>query len=172
MMSTLWKRLFGDGSGPEAKKPRLLLLGVAAVGVLLLLLGGLSGESRAVEEAPVEPPVEEELVRYQSYLEGRVRELCEAVEGVERVTVAVTLESGFESVYATELHDGDEEYVILGSGSSAQALLLTREAPGICGIGIICHGSTSPAVYDELTALVSAAFHTPTNRIRISRGKS
>lgn len=171
-MSTIWKRLFGGEGNSEAKKPRLLLLGVAALGVLLLLLGGLSGERKTVEDAPVETPVEEELVRYQDYLAGRVRELCESVEGVERVTVAVTLESGFESVYATEVHDGDEEYVILGSGSSAHALLLAREAPGIAGIGIVCHGSTPPAVYDELTALVSAAFHTPTNRIRVSRGKA
>ena len=84
------------------------------------------------------------------------------------VTVVVTLSGSFESVYATEWPDGNEEYVILGSGSSAAPIYLSRSAPEIAGIGIVCSGGANDNVKRELIALLSATFHISSNRIYIT----
>lgn len=148
----------------------VIIIGGALLGVILLLFG--SGAFHTTEEVTEEEaPVafsETELRQYQAYLEGRIKTLCESVNGVGSVNVIVMLESGFEDIYATEEKDGDEQYVIIGSGSNASALFLTRAMPQICGIGIVCTGGSHAFVQNELTALLSATFHIPTNRIYVT----
>ena len=157
------------GSLKENGRLRLyLLLGCGLLGILLILLG--SGEKKAEktsEETPYSTSTDE-LVIYQDYLEERIKKLCESVSGVKNVTVVVTLSGSFESVYATEWPDGNEEYVILGSGSSASPIYLSRSAPEIAGIGIVCSGGANDNVRRELISLLSATFHISSNRIYIT----
>ena len=161
-----------DANGEErGGKLRLWLIVLgAAVGVALILWGGAREDETPAQEATLYSPADDELVLYQGYLEERVKAICESVEGVSNVTAIVTLRGGFSSVYATEYPNGNEEYVILGSGSNATALFLSRSAPEIAGIGIVCRGGSGSAVQKELTALISAAFHLPSNRIYITEG--
>ena len=145
-----------------------LLLGCGVLGILLILFG--SGEKK-VQQVTEEKPYStatDELVIYQDYLETRIKKLCESVSGVRNVTVVVTLSGSFESVYATEWPDGNEEYVILGSGSSASPIYLSRSAPEIAGIGIVCSGGANDNVRRELISLLSATFHISSNRIYIA----
>lgn len=157
-----------NGEGPLSKKGLLFLL-AALLGVGLLLFGGRLSktDNTAVTQSPYSPK-EDELVLYREHLEGRIQELCQSVAGVDTVRVAVTLSGSYKAVYATESKDGSEEYVILGSGSSASALLLAKETPSIIGVGIVCGGNVNIGVKSELTALIAAAFDVPTNRIYIS----
>ena len=145
-----------------------LLLGCGVLGILLILFGS-SGKKieKAAEEMPYSTSTDE-LVIYQDYLEARIKKLCESVSGVKNVTVVVTLSGSFESVYATEWPDGNEEYVILGSGSSASPIYLSRSAPEIAGIGIVCSGGANDNVRRELISLLSATFHISSNRIYIT----
>lgn len=155
--------------GEKGGKTRLWIIVIGAiVGVALLLFGGAREQPTETAEPSPYSPSEDELVLYQSYLEGRVKTLCESVNGVSGVTAIVTLAGGFEEVYATEYPNGNEEYVILGSGSNATALYLSRSAPQIAGIGIVCHGGSSPSVQKELIALISASFHVSSNRIYVT----
>ena len=148
------------------------IVGGALIGVLLLLFGGGGKESKTnVSNESTSLSPQEELEAYQSYLETRVKTLCESVEGVDRVTVAVTLNGNFEEIYAKEYIDGNEEYVIVGSGSGASALYLSRTAPEIAGIGVVCRGGGNTDVRQELISLLSAAFRVPANRIYITEAK-
>ena len=145
-----------------------LLLGCGLLGILLIVFGS---SGKKVEQSNTEKPystAEDELIIYQDYLEERIRKLCESVSGVKNVTVVVTLSGTFESVYATEWPDGNEEYVILGSGSSASPIYLSRSAPEIAGIGIVCIGGSNDNVRRELISLLSATFHISSNRIYIT----
>ena len=157
------------GTLKENGKLRLyLLLGCGLLGILLILFGS---SSKTTEKTPTETPYStstDELVIYQDYLEARIKKLCESVSGVRNVTVVVTLSGSFESVYATEWPDGNEEYVILGSGSSASPIYLSRSAPEIAGIGIVCSGGSNDNVRRELISLLSATFHISSNRIYIT----
>ena len=145
-----------------------LLLGCGLLGILLIVFGS---SGKKAEQSNTEKPystTEDELIIYQDYLEERIRKLCESVSGVKNVTVVVTLSGTFESVYATEWPDGNEEYVILGSGSSAAPIYLSRSAPEIAGIGIVCSGGANDNVRRELISLLSATFHISSNRIYIA----
>lgn len=157
--------------GTSSEKGRLrlyLLLGCGLIGILLILFGS---SGKKTEDATQETPYStssDELVIYQDYLEERIKTLCESVSGVRNVTVVVTLSGTFESVYATEWPDGNEEYVILGSGSSASPIYLSRSAPEIAGIGIVCSGGANDNIRRELISLLSATFHISSNRIYIA----
>ena len=165
-----------DGDSPESagKKRLILILAGAALGVLLLILGSgnLFSSSNEKEEHRSSPTAQEELEQYQTYLEARVKSLCESVSGVSGVTVIITLSGNFEEVYATEIINGNEEYVIVGSGSNASALYLSRMAPQIAGIGVVCHGGGNSDIRQELTALLCATFHVSSNRVYIAEAKS
>ena len=149
------------------KKLWMMIVGAVA-GILLLLFGsGIRVQEKQDEASPYDPSKDETVI-YQSYLEREIRELCQSAVGVTNVTVAVTLSGGFESVYATEWHEGEESYVILGSGSSASALYLSRSTPTIAGIGIVCTGGGSQKVRNELIPLLAATFSVSSNRIYVT----
>lgn len=164
-----------EGSPEASGKMRLILIVAgAAAGILLLILGGgnLFPSSEEKDVRPSEPSAQEELVQYQTYLENRVKTLCESVNGVSGVTAIVTLSGNFEEIYAKEYVDGNEEYVIVGSGSNASALHLSRLAPEIAGIGVVCRGGGNDDVRRELTTLLCAAFRIPSNRVYIVESKN
>lgn len=160
-------------NGERTLNGKLCLLLLAAVAGITLILIGSSATVADTQADPTPYTTQtDELVIYQSYLEERVKALCESVSGVSHVTVAVTLSGSFESRYATEFHDGNEEYVVIGSGSSAKALYLTRSAPDIAGIGIVCRGGASERVRCELISLLAATFRVNTNRIYVTEAKA
>ena len=157
-----------DGTGRERLPVWILIVG-AALGIGLLLLGGYSREQAGTEE-PAPITAREETDAYRAYLEAEIERLCASM-GLPDACVVVTLGGSFAQNYATELHDGNEEYVILGGGSSAHALLLSESAPEIVGIGVICPSGADPALLDEVVALLSTALDTPTNRIWVTTPK-
>ncbi len=71
-------------------------------------------------------------------------------------------------MYATDVKEGKENYVILGNGSNASALYLTRSAPQIAGIGVVCQGGGNISIRQELLSLLSATFDVNSNRIYIT----
>lgn len=165
-MLSFFKNAFSSSS----KTKLWLIVGGATLGVLLILMGNTT--PKAQEAAPSSAALErQELLLYQTCLEERIVNLCQTVAGVGRVTAVVTLEGGFEEVYATQWESGDEIYVILGSGSSASALHLSRSMPKIAGIGIVCDGGGNAAVRQELTDLLSATFDLASHRIHVTAGK-
>ena len=146
-----------------------VILAGALLGIALLLAGGRGKTEEQSTDTVSQVNATEETVLYRRRLEEEIRALCESVSGVGEVRVALTLEGGFREVYATEGTDG--EYVIVGSGSSAAPLLISRDPPALAGIGIVCRGGSSPSVQRELVALLSAAFDLPSNRIYVTEAK-
>ena len=155
------------------KRKLLLILLGGSVGILLLLLGsGWFGKTAEKATADNTAQIEEEVRQYKKETEEEIKELCESVKGVGRVTVAVTLSGGFETVYATESDSVGERYVTIGSGSTQQPVLLYRTPPDVTGIGIVCVGGSDLNVRRELLSLLSATYHISTNRIYITEAKN
>ena len=155
-----------DNNKNGEKKPKWLPIAILALGIALILFGSAT-QSKSTEAEATAPTVKDELTNYQEYLEERVQALCRSM-GLEDATAIVTLESGFEEVYASEFRDGNEEYVIIGSGSGAHPLLLYSNAPEIMGIGVVFKSPISIDRQNQLLGLLSTSFHTPTNRIYIT----
>ena len=162
---------------PEEKKARMrlmLIVGGALLGVLLLFIGSRGMKTNTQEETtapPIYDPEKDEILLYREQLEEEIRTLCASVRGVDNVTVVAFLSGSFSSVYATEWKDGNEEYVIIGSGSGASALYLSRATPELVGIGVVCRGGGSDVIREELTALLGATYHLSSNRIYVTEAK-
>ena len=114
----------------------------------------------------------DEMEEYCKYLEDQAVRLCDSVRGVSDVTVALTLEGGFEQVYAADEKSGggskSVEHVRLGSGSAAELCAVSVVSPKVAGIGVTCKGGRDEALRAELTALLSAAFGVGANKIYIT----
>ncbi len=144
-------------------KGKLWVLALGAfVGVLLLLYGSSSDSTPATAEKG-----ERDLNQYAAELERKLEELCSNVEGVKNAKAAVSFESGFEYVYAT---NGDKTLTV-GNGSSESAVIVTEIPPVIGGIGIVCKGGSNPEVQRRLIELISAVYGVSSNKIYITEAQ-
>ena len=107
----------------------------------------------------------EELKDLRTELTEEIEALCCRVKGVGKVTVLVSLEGGYEYVYA---RDADGDCVSIGSGSSKQAVVENVLPPRLMGVGIVCEGGDNAALKAELIALLSAALGIGANKIYIT----
>lgn len=136
---------------------------VAAGGLVLAARGQQHAERRASRHDPTAP------ADYAAELETRLTALISRVEGAGKTAVMVTLESGSESIYATDTDsDGSSTHVLLGSGG-ADGLVETVETPRVLGVAVVCEGGGSAAVQSRVTALVQALTGIGTNHITVAK---
>lgn len=164
------------------KKVGLPALLCGIVGVVLILWGShvLPGSNSTDAGANddnasgVSPGVayEVSVETYRQALEDRMAAICGQVSGAGEVRVIVSLQGGFEYVYAYDekvsAAGTSRVYVTVGSGSSQRLVFLTEKAPAITGIGVVCTGGNDPTVRQEITSLLSAAFGIGTNKIYVT----
>ena len=142
-----------------------------ALGLLLLLYGGgVLGDDDDGKSAADREIIS--LTEYTERLEESIGKLCEGVSGVSEVRVAVTLENGFEYVYAadSEVKSGgltEYKYITVGSGSREGTVYITEKPPKIGGVGVVCRGGDNAEVQRKLISLISAAYNVSSNKIYI-----
>lgn len=155
-------------------KKILIVAAIAVVAILLLLWGGKDNTAKTPGTAESDATVQ--LEEYREQLCRDIAKLCEKVGGVSDVTVAVSLECGFEYVYATD-HKSDSsaygdqiqiKYITVGNGSSESAVYITEKLPRIGGIGVVCRGGSNPDTVKRLTSLLSAAYNIGSNKIYVT----
>ena len=78
------------------------------IGGVLLMLGGNAEKNGSPEVITSE----QSIILYEDHLEQRIKKLCEEIDGVSFARVMVTLECGYENVYAK-----DDSFLTVGSGS-------------------------------------------------------
>lgn len=142
------------------------ILIILIVGIVLLIIGAKISDSDTDKRS--DDPETVSISQYEEQLEAKIKNLCEQVDGVSDVTVALSLEGGYEYVYAT---DGSDDYVLVGSGNDESGMFLGQKAPKISGIGIVCAGGGDPGVQKELLSLISAACGIGTNKIFITEAQ-
>lgn len=153
-----------------------VLVAVVLLGVLLLVGGNLRFWEKDEEKNPSDAPAVGVVTRtteeYRADLEARMEAICARVTGVGAVDVIVTLEGGYEYVYATDkkVTVGGEStsYITVGSGDDESLVYLTERLPAIVGIGVVCTGGMDPTVRREVTALLAAAFGVGSNKIYVT----
>ena len=137
-------------------------------GLLLLAVSSwLPADSSTQSAAPA--AMTDSTADYAAELENRLTALISRVEGAGKTAVMVTLESGSESIYATDTDsDGSSTHVLLGSGE-ADGLVETVETPRVLGVAVVCEGGGSAAVQSRVTALVQALTGIGTNHITVAK---
>ncbi len=152
------------------KKQLFILIVCGVIGVILILFP-FGKTSADAEDKKIT------VTSYTEKLEKRVKELCLAVDGVEKVEVLLTLESGSEYVYADNIKEEREDgkswsytsdYLIVNNGNGTSAVPVTEIYPKIRGVAVVCNGGGSAALQKKLTELLSAALGIPASRIKIT----
>ena len=160
----------------KSGKLAIALVGIL-LGALLMFVGNRVGRTDT-DPAPTAPEASEvtrTAEEYRADLEARMESICAQVAGVGAVDVVVTLEGGFEYVYATDkrVTAGGEthSYITVGNGDSKSLVYVTERAPAITGIGVVCSGGMDAGVRREVTSLLSAAFGVGSNKIYVTGRK-
>lgn len=152
----------------KSKKIYILVL-LMALGILLLLISSFSfGEKKADggAEVGIESLNPDE---YAELLEKRIEELCNRVDGVSGAYAVVTLKGGYRAIYREDSQfsasSGKSQTVLIGSGSSEQAILEGYSYPEIAGIGIVCRGGDSYVIKNKIVSLLSSTLSLSANKI-------
>lgn len=149
---------------------RILLVICAAVGAMLLLYPGS-------EKTAADTDSYKAISSYTEKLEGRIKKLCLAIDGIDNADVLVTLECGSEYVYADNVntksrgdgsYDLSSDYLIIDDGNGTSPVTVTEIYPRIRGVAVVCSGGDSVSVQKKLTELLSAALGIGANKIKIS----
>ncbi len=172
---------YQTNEGPEKCVASLKKSGKLTVAVLGILVGvgfllfGNRLVSRETDETPAAPEAGSEIRAVEEYrlaLERRVADITAEVAGAGSVSVVVTLEGGYEYVYAYDkkVTVGGESttYITVGNGADESLVFLCERAPAIVGIGIVCTGGGKDSVRGEVTSLISAAFGVPAHKIYVT----
>lgn len=157
-----------------------MLIAAAILGLVLIIFGNVSTEnSDRTTSTVLDDKSKYDIISYSELLEKKIKSLCEQAYGVSDVSVAVTLESGFEYIYAVNTEkrsDGDSldesyEYLVIKNGNQESTVYLKGKPPKIKGVGVVCSGGSDPNVQHNLINLISAGFDVSKNNIYISESK-
>lgn len=156
---------FPGTAGKQNRTRLAVVLGGAAM--LLLLLSEL---------LPATPPAEpsaasaSQASAYREQLEAQLQDLIGQIDGAGATTVMVTLETGEETVYATDTQSGQtqsqETHVLLDDGT---ALAQTVYYPQVCGVAVVCDGGGDVRVAARITELVRALLDISSTRICVEQ---
>ena len=154
---------------------RIVIIGFA-LGAILLLIGSFAFGDKNETEDSVNATDNRQYVSFIEYkesLKSEIESTCLRVSGVQSAYAVVFFDGAGESKYAQNTQSGSQEkneYVIIGSGSSAHALYLGESLPGVSGIGVVCDTGGSDSIKNEIAALLSATYGLPLTRIYVSEG--
>ena len=113
---------------------------------------------------------------YEKDIEERFKNLIESIDGVGKVQVLVTIDSGDEKVYATESkkteNNEEKSYVLVDIEGSDSGLLLKIAQPEIRGVAIVCQGADSPTVRNAVVGAVTSVLGISSNRVNVSKMKN
>ncbi|MBR6290959.1 MAG: hypothetical protein IKR53_05895 [Clostridia bacterium] len=151
----------------------IVLVAAFALGIFLLTFDKLPFHAEK-ESGDSEPYYRVSF--YTENLEKRIKELCRSCDGVGDVHVLLTLDSGSEYVYASDVEQRQEgsgasvtrEYLLVSTSDGDEPVKVTEIYPKIRGVAVVCSGGDRADVREKITSLLSAALGIPTNRIRVS----
>lgn len=159
------------------KKTALFII-VGFTAILLIFLSELSSSG---EEENKSIPQEMSSVSYCEYLEDKVKEIVESIEGAGKAKVMITLSETTEYIYATNDKDSsknsentddytfENDYVIIENNSNDTGLLVKTIEPKVRGVAVVCEGGNDSAVQRQIYSAVSAVLNISTSRISISK---
>ena len=147
----------------EKFKKNLPLIVLTAVGLLLIIIGGTIGKKRTQDSETYT-----DLGYYTAYLEERITELCESVDGIDSATVLLTLDKSTEQVYES---DGGTDFLILSDSDGERAVKLCEIYPRVRGVAVVCTNGDIPRIRETVVELLSASLGIPSSDIEVAGGK-
>lgn len=163
-----------------ADKKNAILLGAAFIGILLIIIAGISGEMFSSLSAKKD---ELSLDEYITQMEQRLCDTVCSINGAGKTKVFITAENSFETVYASNAtldESGDEtkntkttqkELAYLTDGANGESPVVVKQiCPRICGVLIVCEGGSDSKVRNEIINSVATAFGISSSKVYVTGG--
>lgn len=160
-------------------KKLLLIVLVGFVVVLLIAISEMGLDKSTEKEKDLTPNMDS--YEYCDYLERRVEDIVNSIDGAGEVRVMITLAETTEYVYAqnqngtkksnkdSENSDNKSNFVIIEKDNNDSGLLIKTFEPKIRGVAVVCDGGDNPIVQQQIYSTVSAVLNVSTARISISK---
>ena len=150
----------------NANKPLYYsILGIVAVIFIVLIFGGIFNEEKKTAATSNNASA------YAAELEDKLENILSKIEGAGKVSVAISLESGAETVLATEITvtetvNGTEtvETPIIING---ETVVLKELYPKIAGVLIVAEGANSISVLSRIQQAAVSLLDININQIEI-----
>ncbi len=156
--------------------------------LIILLICGLIGISLiAFSELSSKPENKEKIntaqntyVDYEEKLEERLCGIISQISGVGKARVMVKTKGTEESELAQNVSSdrnaqgdikAENEYVIVGSNSNEQGVLIKKNYPEIQGAIIVCEGGDDVKIQNEVVNAVSALLGISKNNVSVMKMK-
>lgn len=169
------EKVKGILSNIKADKRLLLIVFLGVMGIVLLVFSEILPDGE-VKDDLAQTNVTDSISEYEENLENRLSQLLSKINGAGDVKVMITVACSDENVYATEQKQSEKsserKYVIVDNSREETGLLLKVAEPEIRGVGIVCSGSDSTQVRQEIINTVSAVLNISSNRISIAKMKN
>lgn len=182
-ISDLIKRI----TSRDNHKKVIVLAGLT--GIALIFMSGLLKSTDKPKELEKEPGFTAE--EYISKLQEDLKSIISSIKGAGEAKVLVTLESGMETVYATEekknkeaiedLHNGEtskkkecddleKRYItVKAADGSEKALSVTQIQPTVKGVVVVCAGGDNKDVQERITNAVRTSLNITAKRVFVTR---
>lgn len=160
----------------KSDKKTLILL---SVGFLLIIILFISESDLKNEEVEISKELTDE--EYCDYLENKVKNFIEKIEGAGKTEVIITLAETTEYIYATDDKDVrknnsnsddstvEKDYVIIENDNNDVGLLIKTIEPKIRGVAISCEGGDNIKVQQQIYSTIEAILNIKSTNISISK---
>jgi stage III sporulation protein AG len=177
-------------SGIFAGKKAVILLIIGFAGIALIFLSDFIHPSTVNSQQTQNSSVNS-VASFERETENRLENIIGNIDGVGRVKVLVTVESGVENIYEqdnktttdksqqnggdgsvqTQDNNDNEQnpLVVNNSDGGQQAIVKEQLQPQILGVVVVCDGGGNADVQESVVDTVSTALGLPTNQISVNR---
>lgn len=137
---------------------------IVLAGVVLMLLPGKKEETVAPEITATAPTVT---------LDRELEKILSNIHGAGKVQVMLTIQSGEQVIYQTDVPGDDREdtVIITGQDREQEGLIQQILAPTYRGAIVLCQGADSPAVCLAIKEAVSRVTGLDTSEISVLKMK-
>ncbi len=158
------------------KKTKIIII----VGFSLIMLFFIS-ELDFEKNDEIEINEEMSDAEYCIYLENKIKNFIEKIDGAGKTEVIITLAETTEYIYATDNKDTQKnnsnsddstvqkDYVIIENNNNDEGLLIKTIEPKVRGVAISCEGGNNSHVQQQIYSTISAILDISTSSISISK---
>ena len=174
-----------------SKKGSMILLIIGFAGIALILISDLLPSFTSKTNSSTSGTGITTTSAYAKQLESELTGIVGQIDGVGRIHVMVTVESGVQYVYeqnqkstddtsVTSQNDGSTQkqtntdseanpVIVQNNNGGQQALIKTELQPTIMGVVIVCDGGDNPVVQESITNTVMSALNVSADHISVCK---
>ena len=138
---------------------------IVLVGVVLMLIPGKNEEKTVSEQVSATAPAQT--------LDAELEKILSNIQGAGRVQVMLTVKSGEQVIYQTDVPGADREDTVIITGQNREQSGLVQQvlSPTYRGAIVLCQGADSPTVCLAIKDAVSKVTGLDTSEISVLKMK-